>query len=84
MPASDSFTELDLDLLELLEAGLSTTEIAACFMLSPFTVKHHTISLYQKLQVLDRRQAVEGARTLTLLPARTASSRGDIDMACVR
>jgi len=83
VPASDSFTELDLDLFELLEAGLSTREIAACLVISPFTVKRHTISLYQKLQVHDRRQAVERARVVTLLPARTASSRGDIDMACV-
>lgn len=84
MPASDSFMKLELDLLELLEAGLSTREIVVCLGTSPFTVKRHTIGLYQKLQVHDRRQAVERARTPTRLPAGTTSSRGDIDMACVR
>ena len=84
VPSRDSFTELELDLLELLEAGLSTREIVVCLGTSPFTVKRHTIGLYQKLQVQDRRQAVEGARTLTRLPAGTTSSRGDMGKACVR
>jgi ATP/maltotriose-dependent transcriptional regulator MalT len=52
-----------------LSARLSNKEIAERLSISPHTVKRHTNSLYQKLGVQGRRQAVARARMLGLLPS---------------
>jgi ATP/maltotriose-dependent transcriptional regulator MalT len=58
----------EIDVLLLLAERLSNKEIAERFFVSPDTVKKHTINIYRKLGVNDRRQAVVTARTLGILP----------------
>lgn len=59
----------ELQILALLGERDSNKEIAARLFISPGTVKRHTISIYRKLDVNDRRQAVARAAELGLLPA---------------
>jgi LuxR family transcriptional regulator, maltose regulon positive regulatory protein len=60
-------TNRELDVLELLEQRLSNKEIAKHLVISPATVKRHTLSIYSKLDVGGRREAVAKARRLGLL-----------------
>jgi LuxR family maltose regulon positive regulatory protein len=55
------------EILELLAAGLTNREIADQLVISTETVKKHTTSIYGKLAVRSRREAVARARTLALL-----------------
>ena len=59
----------ELEILALLAERNSNKEIAERLFISPGTVKRHTVSIYRKLDVNDRRQAVARATTLRLLPA---------------
>lgn len=63
----DPLTDRELDVLQLLAQRLSNTEIAQVLVVSPHTVRNHTSNIYGKLQVENRREAVERARTLGLL-----------------
>jgi len=63
----DPLTDRELQILQLLTERLSNKEIAAQLVISPGTVKGHTIKIYQKLDVNSRRQAVEKAIELGLL-----------------
>jgi LuxR family maltose regulon positive regulatory protein len=65
----DALTNREVDVLLLLAARLSNKEIAEQLYISPFTVKRHTITIYQKLHVDSRRAAVARARAMGLLPA---------------
>jgi LuxR family maltose regulon positive regulatory protein len=65
----EPLTNRELDVLQLLDARLSDKEIAAQLHISVTTVQQHNKNIYQKLQVSKRRQAVERARSLGLLPA---------------
>ena len=56
------------DVLALLAAGKSNKEIAQKLGVSPNTVKTQVASLYQKLEVQRRTQAVQKARELALIP----------------
>jgi ATP/maltotriose-dependent transcriptional regulator MalT len=51
----------------MLQERLSNTEIAARLFVSAETVKKHTLSLYRKLYVHGRHQAVATARQRNLL-----------------
>jgi LuxR family maltose regulon positive regulatory protein len=59
----------ELEILALLAERDSNKEIAERLFISPGTVKRHTVSIYRKLDVNDRRQAVARATALRLLPA---------------
>jgi LuxR family maltose regulon positive regulatory protein len=61
-------TNREMDVLLLLAQRLTNKEIAQALGISPNTVKQHTLTLFQKLQVHNRREAVEWARENHLLP----------------
>jgi ATP/maltotriose-dependent transcriptional regulator MalT len=60
-------TDRELDVLELLEERLSNKEIARRLVIAPATVKRHTLSIYSKLGVPGRHEAVAKARHLGIL-----------------
>ena len=61
-------TEREVAVLELLAAGDANKEIARKLDISPNTVKTHIASLFGKLEVQRRTQAIQKARELSLLP----------------
>ncbi|ANP45206.1 helix-turn-helix transcriptional regulator [Candidatus Viadribacter manganicus] len=66
--ASLGITPREQEVLALLAAGKSNKEIASKLGVSPNTVKTQIASLYQKLEVQRRTQAVQKARELALIP----------------
>jgi len=80
LPAPDSFTlnegklrELgitprELEILELIAAGLSNREIAEKLFVSENTVKTHSSRLFDKLSAKRRTQAVQLGKGLGLIP----------------
>ncbi len=69
----DVLTSRELEILALLQKGLSDKEIAERLVLSVLTVKKHNRNIYQKLGVNGRRQAAAKAKTLNLLPLNTSN-----------
>ena len=63
----DSFTDRELEVLQLIAEGLSNQEIAGRLFLALSTVKGHTRIIFDKLQVHRRTEAVARARELGLL-----------------
>lgn len=63
----EPLTEREMEVLALLAQRLSNNEIANILVISPETVKRHTINIYQKLGVNKRRQAVTKGYELGLL-----------------
>jgi DNA-binding NarL/FixJ family response regulator len=55
-------TEREREILHLIAAGQSNPEIADALFLSPKTVRNHISSIFSKLQVADRAQAIVRAR----------------------
>jgi DNA-binding NarL/FixJ family response regulator len=66
--AALGITPREEEVLALLAAGKSNKEIAQKLGVSPNTVKTQIASLYQKLEVQRRTQAVQRARELGLIP----------------
>jgi LuxR family transcriptional regulator, maltose regulon positive regulatory protein len=66
-PGVSALTGAELRLLPMLSTHLSFPEIAADVFLSPHTVKSQAFSMYRKLGVASRSQAVTRARELGLL-----------------
>jgi LuxR family transcriptional regulator, maltose regulon positive regulatory protein len=60
-------TERELDVLKLLAGELSTRQIAHSLYVAPSTVRTQVKSVYRKLGVSSRREAVEEARARGLL-----------------
>jgi LuxR family transcriptional regulator, maltose regulon positive regulatory protein len=63
----DPLSTRELELLRLLAAGLSTPDFAAQLFITAGTARNHLKSIYGKLDVHSRLQAVERARALSLL-----------------
>jgi LuxR family maltose regulon positive regulatory protein len=63
----ETLTERELGVLRYLPTMLSNREIAAEMYFSVNTVKTHLKSIYRKLQVTRRRDAVERARALSII-----------------
>lgn len=66
-PLDDPLSKRELEVLELLDKGLSNREIAQALVVSVGTVKTHAHHIYQKLGVSGRAKAVARARELGLL-----------------
>jgi LuxR family maltose regulon positive regulatory protein len=62
----EPLSERELEVLALLGERDSNKEIAAHLFIAPSTVKRHTLNIYRKLEVSDRRAAVTRARELAL------------------
>ncbi len=60
-------SEREREVLHLMAAGSTNPEIARALHLSPHTIKEHTSSLYRKLEVRNRTEAVQRAQRLGLL-----------------
>ncbi|HMG14567.1 MAG TPA: LuxR C-terminal-related transcriptional regulator [Saprospiraceae bacterium] len=58
----------EMEILNLLAQGHSNQEIAAILFVSLSTVKTHNQNLFDKLDVKRRIQAVEKAKSLSLIP----------------
>jgi LuxR family maltose regulon positive regulatory protein len=60
-PAFEELSNRELDIIVLLSQRLSNNEIAEKLFISLATVKRHAVTIYQKLGVKNRRQAVQKA-----------------------
>jgi len=65
----EPLSEREIEVLELMAAGLTNQLIAEKLIISPHTVKTHTRNIYAKLDVGNRTLAVGKARTLGILPS---------------
>lgn len=63
-------TDREREILDLLAAGATTTQIADRLGVSPKTVRNHLSSTFTKIEALDRTQAVLKARAAGLPRAR--------------
>ncbi len=61
-PRAASLSERELEVLRLLERGMSEREIARTLFLSFHTIHSHTRSIYRKLGAVSRPDAIERAR----------------------
>lgn len=66
-PAGLGISVREMDVLKLIGAGCSNREISERLFISESTVKSHVASLFVKLDVRRRTQAVQKARELKLL-----------------
>lgn len=66
-PLIEPLSERELEVLQLIAAGLSNQEIADRLVIASGTVKRHINNIYGKLQVGSRTQAVAVARELRIL-----------------
>jgi LuxR family transcriptional regulator, maltose regulon positive regulatory protein len=69
----EPLTRRELQVLDLLAQRMTAKEIAQVLILSDQTVKRHTANIYQKFGVHSRRQAVDSALSLGILPAASRS-----------
>ena len=54
-------------MLKILASGMSNTEIGDTLYISPETVKRHLSTIYQKLEVKNRHQAVMIGKSMGIL-----------------
>jgi DNA-binding NarL/FixJ family response regulator len=60
--AFPTLTDREREILDLIAAGRSNTDIARRLVLSDKTVRNHVSNIFVKLQVADRAQAIVRAR----------------------
>jgi LuxR family transcriptional regulator, maltose regulon positive regulatory protein len=64
---TEPLTDRELEVLRLVAAGLSNSQIAQSLIITVGTAKRHVNNIYGKLNVESRTQAVARARELGLL-----------------
>ena len=64
----EPLSKRELEVLHLMALGRTNQEIARQLIIAPGTVKAHTASIYRKLDVANRTEAVVLARQLGILP----------------
>jgi LuxR family maltose regulon positive regulatory protein len=64
----DPLSQRELEVLHLIALGRTNQEIARQLVVAPGTVKAHTASIYRKLDVANRTEAVRRASQLGILP----------------
>lgn len=67
-PLVDPLTPRELEVLNLMAAGLSNPQIAEKLIIAPGTVKAHTSNIYSKLGTGNRLEAVSKAKEVGILP----------------
>jgi LuxR family maltose regulon positive regulatory protein len=67
MPIAEALSDRERDVLRLLVAGCSGPEIAETLVVAPSTVRTHVKSIYGKLDVHTREQAIARATELKFL-----------------
>lgn len=65
--AAGALSDREREVLTLMASGATNREIAGELFLSPHTIKEHTSSLYRKLEVRNRTEAVQRAQRLGLV-----------------
>lgn len=75
-PHVGELTPREVEVWHLLATGLDNAEIASAMSVSASTVKNHITSIFAKLGVRDRAQAVIAAYESGLVEARSANSVG--------
>jgi two-component system response regulator DesR len=66
-PQGPPLSDREREVLRAIASGATNREIAGTLFLSPHTVKEHTSSLYRKLAVRNRAEAVQKAQRLGLI-----------------
>ena len=66
-PQGPPLSDREREVLEAIASGATNREIAGSLYLSPHTVKEHTSTLYRKLGVRNRAEAVQKAQRLGLI-----------------
>lgn len=66
-PAAARLSPREREVIVLIAAGATNREIAERLYLSPHTIKEHTSSIYRKLEVRNRAEAVRRAQRLGLI-----------------
>jgi LuxR family maltose regulon positive regulatory protein len=64
----EPLSQRELEVLHLIALGRTNQEIARQLIVAPGTVKAHTASIYRKLNVTNRTEAVARARQIGILP----------------
>ena len=64
----EPLSQRELEVLQLIALGKTNQEVARQLIVSPGTVKAHTASIYRKLDVANRTEAVARARQFGILP----------------
>ena len=64
----EPLSQRELEVLHLIAKGITNQEIASQLIIARGTVKAHTSSIYRKLDVANRTEAVARARQLGILP----------------
>ncbi len=66
-PLIQPMSNREIEVLKMLDKGVSNKEVADALFISPETVKRHLSTIYRKLDVKNRHQAVVGAKSLGIL-----------------
>jgi DNA-binding NarL/FixJ family response regulator len=67
-PVLPELTVREREVLELIAGGARNAQIATRLVISPKTVRNHISNIFTKLQVTDRAEAIEIARSAGLSP----------------